>query len=175
MQAASCSYTTHRLTVGPWHRVGQQLGLDLNTTVSELLTPAVTAHLPPAWAGPFHPEQVTHWLAERDAEGTMLLVVDTSSESAVGFVTLFEDEEDGGELRLGYVLGEATWGRGLASELVAGLIVWLREHTDLEAVIGGVDVDNPASARVLTKNGFQPSEAEGPVEWFRLQLRIDAP
>lgn len=58
------------------------------------------------------------------------------------------------ELHIGYIIGQAQWGKGLASELILGLCQAARS-ADIKTLIGGVARDNPASARVLEKAGFQ--------------------
>ena len=64
-----------------------------------------------------------------------------------------EDEFDGG-LRLSYLLAESVRGRGLASEMVEGLVRWRSSRPAIRSIAGGVSVGNAASARVLGKNGF---------------------
>ena len=80
------------------------------------------------------------------------------------------------EIRVGYLLAEPYWGRGFASELIAGLVAWCRQQPSVEFLAGGVAADNPASARVLEKNGFRQSTAEDDVSnseaIWRLSLRI---
>jgi ribosomal-protein-alanine N-acetyltransferase len=91
---------------------------------------------------------------------------------------LFEMEAEGScgtEVRLGYLVSEASWGQGFASELVDGFIGWCRKHTSISSIAGGVAPDNPASKRVLEKNGFQlvqtAHEIDPEEELYRLSLR----
>lgn len=68
--------------------------------------------------------------------------------------------EDGSKTRnLGYLLAEAAWGQGLASELISGL----QAHFGGSGIClsGGVMQENAASARVLEKTGFTPQPAGG--------------
>ena len=119
------------------------------------------------------------WIRERDQEGTTLLVIDKSTNESVGLVILIEvDSEnanDGIEVRLGYLLSEPAWGKGLATQLVKGFVAWCQTQVPIATLAGGVDADHPASIRVLEKNGFSPVEAEGEVDQnhriFRLRLR----
>ena len=62
------------------------------------------------------------------------------------------------DLRIGYLIAEQDWGKGLATELLAGLVAWARSQPSVHSVTGGVDPANLASARVLTKNGFDQVE-----------------
>ena len=155
--------------VSPWHElVGD---VDLTTTVATLLTEPVTRSLPEEWRGDFSLDRAQRWIAERDGESPTLVAVDKTTMNAVGLVMLFESpgEPDGRELRIGYLLGERHWGQGLASELVAGLVGWARSLSTPITLVGGVEVDNVASARVLTKNTFQLVSSNDSIATYSLQ------
>lgn len=123
-----------------------------------MLTELVTRTLPPAWHGDYTVAHAREWIAERDNEGTTLLAIEKISMEPIGLVILnelnSEIDIDGIEVRLGYLLSEPAWGRGLASELVKGFVAWCRTQAHISTLVGGVDADNPASIRVLEKNGF---------------------
>jgi len=55
---------------------------------------------------------------------------------------------------IGYWLGRPYWGRGLATEAVAGALSWARKIWRRRVVVSGHFADNPASGRVLEKAGF---------------------
>ncbi len=62
---------------------------------------------------------MTPWIADRDHEGTTLLVVEKSSRTPVGVIILFESTREGTctvDLRLGYLLSEDSWGQGFACD-----------------------------------------------------------
>ncbi|HYD86287.1 MAG TPA: GNAT family N-acetyltransferase [Vitreimonas sp.] len=59
--------------------------------------------------------------------------------------------KSGEAFEVGYWFGRAYWGRGFASETLAGFMAGARSLGRLEA---GHFVDNPASGRVLEKAGF---------------------
>ncbi len=75
-------------------------------------------------------------------------------------------------LSVGYLLGQAFWGRGVATE---ALRLFLLQHERRRPLVASVAVGNPASGRVLEKCGFVaeglPKAAEdGVVErHFRLE------
>jgi RimJ/RimL family protein N-acetyltransferase len=56
---------------------------------------------------------------------------------------------------LGYWLGHAHWGRGLMTRIVALYAPWLMRELALYRLQATVLDLNPASARVLRKNGFE--------------------
>ena len=58
---------------------------------------------------------------------------------------------DGG---VGYMIGRAFWGRGVMTNVLTTEITHAFNNTDVEEIKACVWHDNPASARVLEKNGF---------------------
>jgi RimJ/RimL family protein N-acetyltransferase len=63
-----------------------------------------------------------------------------------------------GETELGFALAREHWGRGYATELATGLLVWVFAHTALDHVIAIVHERNAASRRVLEKAGMRQRE-----------------
>ncbi len=186
-EPGEASFATERLDVGPWWAIGKRHGHDPVVVVSEVLTPTTTAALPEPWRGAYPVERARRWVAERDAESPTLLAVERSTGRAVGLVivAVLDAEPDigtaGGErdLRLGYVLAESAWGRGLATELVGGLVGWARSEPTIATITAGVEAGNDASVAVLARNGFEPvagaadrSETE---RIFRLVVSRPAP
>jgi len=56
---------------------------------------------------------------------------------------------------VGYWLGEAFWGHGFASAALAAACRYAFSECDFERLESGVFAWNPASMRVLEKNGFK--------------------
>lgn len=56
---------------------------------------------------------------------------------------------------IGYALRRDTWGRGYAGEITALLCDFAFGPLGLHRLVAHVDVDNAASARVLTRAGFR--------------------
>ena len=85
-----------------------------------------------------------------------------------------------GAVELGYWIGTPFWGRGFATEACTALVDIART-LGLPSVEGSHFIDNPASARVLEKLGFEPlgiiaphlscaRGAEVPARLMRLRL-----
>ena len=130
-------FETERLCVLRWpaHRPSGPLGA--------ILTPAVVAHLPPGLQK-MDPEQ---WIADQTAQGDVYAV--EAGGVLIGLLLLAQPDA----VHVGYLLAEAAWGKGYASELLRGLVVALRPLAPME-LHAGVEIGNPASARVLEKAGF---------------------
>ena len=170
--ASRARFQTDRLVVDGWHNAAFDRGLVLTDVVQRILTPATTAHLPPSWQGSFDQRRAQRWIEERDAESPTMLAIDTDSGEPVGLLILHDALEPGGlDLRLGFVMAEAAWGRGLGSELVQGLVDWAAGQSEVVSISGGVSVGNPASARVMTKAGFVQVAHDGAETLYRRRLR----
>ena len=170
-----CELETARCRVGPWHALADRAGLALDEVVAAMLTPATTEALPEAWSGDYSDDRARAWIAERDRESPTLLVIDRATSRPWGLVILYGLPVDGDrlDLRIGYLLAESAWGQGLATELVTGLVHWARGQPSIQTMTGGVAVTNPASARVLVKNGFSRIELTDEGEAI-FRLRVDA-
>lgn len=175
----ACAFETERLLAKEWHSLSPDdwHEQELARVVAEMLTESVTRGLPGPWQGSYSLDRACAWVEERDRDGTTLLVIDRSSREPVGLVILFETQAGYGardiDLRLGYLLSEAHWGKGLASELVAGLVRWCQGQPAISSITGGVARDNLASKRVLEKSGFLPAgnpDETSPEEFYRLSL-----
>lgn len=56
---------------------------------------------------------------------------------------------------LGYWLAGEYWGQGIMTEAVAAVVHWAFTQADVHQITAWVLGNNPASVRVLVKNGFQ--------------------
>ena len=160
MALRDCYFETDRLIVHDWSRLltGSTAEELRNTFVVSLLTEAVTRDLPPGWQGPYDTDRAASWFVERQSESTVLLIADRSDGRPVGLLILSEPENSyrSLDIRLGYMIDESAWGRGFATEVVAGMADWCRTNGTIRSLIGGVADGNSASARTLQKNGFVP-------------------
>ena len=167
-----CRFRTERLDVAPWHAA---LDTDeLAEFVARLLTPVVTAGLPPDWQGRFDVARALRWIDERDAESTVLLVREPETEGPVGLlIVAAEDGRSERDLRIGYLLDEAHWGVGLAGELVGGFVEWCRRRGGVRSLSAGVDPLNTASDRVLAQHGFEAVGGDDDALMRRLSIVPD--
>ena len=167
-----CEFVTERLHVGPWRTVARRAGLDLVGVIAELLTDRTTVALPESWQGNYTLDRARAWIEERDAESPTLLVMDAATASPVGLVVLAELPLDDSmvDVRIGYVIAEASWGRGFATELLSGLIDWMRTEPSVHTMTGGVDLTNQASVRVMENNGFHRISNDEGTATYQLDL-----
>ena len=137
---------------------------DLAKDVVRIMTEEVAASLPPPWQGSYTVERAREWLNElRDEEGLILLLVaDKKSREMIGFVLLFAEGDAASAtsktstytVRIGYMLGKESWGKGYATEIVSSIVTWAKATPTVTRLVGGVARGNIASQKVLEKNGF---------------------
>ncbi len=104
-----------------------------------------------------HPYTVAHaveWLSSVACEDAthFLLEVDGAVAGAIGFIP--KDDEQRFVVEIGYWLGRAYWGRGIAVAAVTGLTAEIFRSRDVQRVEARVHSNNPKSMRVLEKAGY---------------------
>ncbi|MEN8841352.1 MAG: GNAT family N-acetyltransferase [Octadecabacter sp.] len=121
-----------------------------------ILTPTVLAHLPPFLHASQTPKAIAGWIAERAAESDVYRITMNSGADLIGLLILADVAETGAQpiIHMGCLLAQDAWGQGYASEMLRGLLVSAQSAAPL-SLIGGVARDNPASAHILRKLGFQ--------------------
>ena len=110
--------------------------------------------------------------------GTVFLI--ESDFETIGVVGVDWREPDAPEL--GYWLGVEHWGQGFGTEAARAMIDFSFEEFDIEHLISGARIANPASRNILEKCGFQWSGVElhrfealrssTPVDRFRLSRSV---
>ncbi|MFU1682360.1 GNAT family N-acetyltransferase [Phaeobacter piscinae] len=123
----------------------------------DVLTPVVLRHLPKSLQmSKTHPA-IDEWITSRSAESNVMLVRDRASDRLLGLLILAECSESEflTTVHLGYLFSEEAWGKGYATELIAGLVTWCKDEGQSVQLFGGVENGNTASSRVLQKNGFE--------------------
>lgn len=108
-----------------------------------------------AWPPHRHGEEtvafLTGALAAWQGEGRLTWVI----EDAAGVVGMIEAKLQGRNAGIGYVIAPYAWGQGYASEALCLLSEALFRHSPVSAIWALCVTQNPASARVLEKCGYQ--------------------
>lgn len=72
----------------------------------------------------------------------------------VGIIEVFNINQKVDMVTLGYFLEESSWGKGIASEAVNGMVKFLFNEIMVNRIQAEVMVENLQSKKVLLKNGF---------------------
>jgi RimJ/RimL family protein N-acetyltransferase len=83
-----------------------------------------------------------------------VLAIEIDGEACGGIGAHAGHGERAGAAALGYWLGRRHWGQGRMSRIVALYVPWVAARLALHRLQATVLDSNPASARVLLKNGF---------------------
>ncbi|MCI8350548.1 MAG: GNAT family N-acetyltransferase [Oscillospiraceae bacterium] len=73
----------------------------------------------------------------------------------IGGIDVVELDREAGEGIIGYCIGQGYWGRGITSEALHAMLVYLFTQAGFSRIRARHDSRNPASGSVLLKNGFQ--------------------
>lgn len=133
---------------------------DLDAHAEILRDPLVTRYLP---RGPFAPEQaravservLTHFIAHWEEHGFgAWAVVEKATGRFVGQCGLNYLPDDP-EVEVLYLLAQAVWGRGLATEGARASVGYGFDQAGLARIVGITMPENIASQRVLEKAGLR--------------------
>jgi [ribosomal protein S5]-alanine N-acetyltransferase len=98
---------------------------------------------------PLHVWQCRRWL--RQARGEVRFAIERHDE-LIGGVGYFCHRQRVGEL--GFWLGQPYWGEGFATEAARAVVSYAFTHGRLTSLTSANFIDNPASARILSKLAF---------------------
>lgn len=162
-------FTTERLVVEPWNDGLSSSELE---ELDEILDEDVTAFLPDSLQYRNGETEVLVWVRAFSSGTNKVSSVRLHNSDLAGLLLLMNPSASQEDVHhLGYIFGKKYWGRGLATELLNGLVKQLTDDGYKGEVHAGVAKGNPASAKVLQKVGFEthePSESQpDDIEWYR--------
>lgn len=129
---------------------------DLDALLRHADDPQVPRGLSDRFPHPYTREDGEAFLAGRVVDlGHPVLAVEIGGEACGGIAARPGTGERRHGAELGYWLGRRHWGQGRMTRIVAAYLGWVVPELRLRRVEANVLDINPASARVLLKNGFQ--------------------
>lgn len=143
-----CLFNSQRLRVSAFNQTQKNAEL---TQLVCILSPEVTRYLPPNFHGVATLNDAKTWLSEQLQTSQVYGIYHNTEHSLIGLLIIYEDNS---HAHIGYLFEQQHWGKGYASELLAALVHYAKSQTNWTVMKGGVSIDNPASAHVLTKIGF---------------------
>ena len=91
----------------------------------------------------------------------------------IGDLCIIGEPNADGEIEIGYGTYEEFQNKGLMTEIVRGIIEWVKSQPKVKSIIASTDKTNKASFRVLEKNGFvKNGETETLLNW-KLQMNYE--
>ena len=159
----NCQFNTQRLEVHSWkNQINERHSKeDFAKDVMSILSLNVTKDLPPGWQNLKNINQALQWINDRDGESHFLTISNKFTKELIGFIFLYEttteEQSTNIDLRFGYLLAETSWGQGMGTEVVQGLLQWCKSVGVIQSLAGGVARTNIGSIKVLEKTGFTTS------------------
>lgn len=135
--------------VRPWHSD------DAPALIRHANNPRVAENLRDRFPSPYTPADAEAWLS-----------IVTQGEPLLDFAIVVDDEPVGGiglalgsdiervSAEVGYWVGEAYWGRGLATDALRAFVPWAMGSFALTRLYATTFAQHHASRRVLEKSGF---------------------
>ena len=152
----SLSYQTARLQVS--ELLTSKQDTDFLVSMMGLLTVNVVENLPPSFHHINCTSSVQIWLDKLTADGRLMITKLKGECEPIGLVFLSAESID--TMHIGYLLGEAYWGNGYATEILSGLLDFIESEGRITHLIAGVASDNLASMALLKKLGFSNRSSE---------------
>lgn len=116
----------------------------------------VAMNLRDAFPHPYTRQDAEQWIALATGEcADTNFVIESDGAFAGGIGVALTEAERRITAEIGYWIGPDFWGRGIVTAAVARFVPWIFEtHPGIVRIEAGIYHDNPASTRVLEKNGF---------------------
>ncbi|MCP4964417.1 MAG: GNAT family N-acetyltransferase [bacterium] len=165
------------VTLRPWRES------DHSVLIEEANSRAVWRNLLHQFPHPYTVEDATEWIDYCLAQDPVRDLVIARDDRLIGVCGASPGEGvNQYTATVGYWIGEAHWGKGFASDALSRFVGYVWDTFDVERLQAEVFAWNPASARVLEKNGFvlegtrrQAIHKDGEFvdEWFYSLLRSE--
>jgi [ribosomal protein S5]-alanine N-acetyltransferase len=141
------------ITFGSWQLREWQPG-DEQALVKYANNRKIWLNLRDTFPHPYTAEDAKWWISHAaDKRGTNFAVI--NGNEAIGGIGLeLRDDVYRRSAEVGYWLGEPFWGKGIATHALGALVKHAFSSFDLARLYANVFEWNPASSRVLEKNGF---------------------
>ena len=97
---------------------------------------------------------------------TLWTAISKSENRMVGDLCIIGEPNEYGEIEIGYGTYEKFENKGFMTEIVRGIIKWVKSQPKVKSIIASTDKTNIASFKVLEKNGFvKMGETETLFNW----------
>ncbi|MEZ8512547.1 GNAT family N-acetyltransferase [Vibrio splendidus] len=99
-------------------------------------------------------EQITSFLTEYENGEMIPMLIKDANGTICGRINVRDIGQNAGSGELGYRVGHAYGSKGIASNAVRKLLIYLAEHSSLKYVDAYALVGNVGSNKILSKAGF---------------------
>lgn len=85
---------------------------------------------------------------------TLWTAISKTDNKMLGDFCMYGEPNIDGEIEIGYGTYEEFQNQGFMSEMVKGMVEWLKSQVNVKSITASTEKSNMASSRVLQKNGF---------------------
>jgi len=101
---------------------------------------------------------------------TLWTAISIAENLMVGDICIYGEPNELGEIEIGYGTYNAYQNKGYMTEIVGGIIEWLKTNSLVKSVIASTEKSNVASFKVLQKNGFVKSDEDATLIYWKLDF-----
>jgi RimJ/RimL family protein N-acetyltransferase len=103
---------------------------------------------------------------------TLWTAISKAENKMIGDLCIVGEPNADGAIEIGYGTYDEFQGKGFMTEIVGGIIEWIKTQENVKSIIASTDRTNTASFRVLEKNNFiKVGETETLFNWI---LKMDS-
>ncbi len=104
---------------------------------------------------PYTVMDALQWInRESTAQPVTKFAIEFNGTLVGGIGMLLNEDVYRNTVELGYFIGEAFWGKGIAPQAIKTIVQHIQQHLQANRVVGRVYAHNKASMRALQKAGF---------------------
>ncbi len=104
---------------------------------------------------------------------TIWTAISKEENKMVGDICMYGEPNENGEIEIGYGTYDEFQNKGFMTEIVNGIIEWVKTQINVESIIASTNKTNEASFKVLEKNNFiKIGETETIFNW-KLEMNKD--
>ncbi len=137
-----------RCSIRPWRRS------DRDSLIHHANNRKIWRNLADVFPHPYTEQDADAWFSLLEKQvplANFAIEVDGEAIGGIGFTPF--DDVGCRTAEFGYWLGEAHWGKGIATEVASAFVAYVFDHHPFERLQAGVFEWNPTSMRVLEKVG----------------------
>jgi len=128
---------------------------DAEALVKHANNPGIAANLRDGFPYPYTPGDARRWLEMvGNNKEDVILAIEVRGEAAGGIGLHGMKDVYRYNSEIGYWLSETHWGKGIITQAVGAMVKYAFEETSWLRLFAAIFENNPASMRVLEKNGF---------------------
>ena len=101
---------------------------------------------------------------------TLWTAISKTENKMIGDLCIVGEPNSNGEIEIGYGTYEEFQNKGFMTEIVSGIITWIKTQAIVKSIIASTEKTNAASFKVLEKNNFIKIGETGTLFYWKLEM-----